>query len=192
MTFFLRVLVVIALGMVLGLWSARAAVDGGFLFGALHDGPWTAWTTVGSPAIDPYARAVLVRAGVLPLGADEGLAFSATTDGSGRALDGACDYTLEGTDPPARFWSLGLFDRRGAPVANAANRYALSSQDVLRIDGSGLAIAVSSEAHPGNWLPSPSRGPFVLMLSLYEANLGNGIASSAEPTLPSIRRLTCR
>jgi hypothetical protein len=189
-SFFLKVLVVIALGMVLGLSATRASIDKGFLFGAVRDGPWTAWTTVGSNTIDPYARAVVVSSGLLPLGTDEGLAFYATADSNGRPLDGACDYTVEGNDPPARFWTLGLFDRRGTPVANAADRYALSSQDVLRRDDTRVMVAVSPSARPGNWLPAPPKGRFTLMLSLYESN--SGIASAAEAALPVIRRGACR
>ena len=192
MSFFLKVLVVIALGMVLGLSATRAAIDRGFIFSALRDGPWTAFTNVGSPGIDPYARAVLARTGILPLGTDEGLAFIAKVDGRGRPLDGACDYVLDGTDPPGRFWTLGLFDLRGAPIPNPANRYALSSQDVLRLDGTRLAVSVSSSAQPGNWLPAPPRGRYALMLSLYESNLSSGITNATDPVLPDIRRVACR
>lgn len=190
MSFVFRALLAVALGTALGLWATQAAVNQGFLFGAVTSGPWAAFPTVGSDRVDPYARAVVARSAYLPVGADEGLAFYATTDSDGRPLSGACVYDLSSDEPSARFWSLGLFDRSGHVVANPAGRYALTSQDVVRLDHR-ITIAIASSVQPGNWLPSPSRGPFTLVLSLYESTGGTALAAAADTVLPVIQRKTC-
>lgn len=191
MPFFLKVLVVTLLGTALGLLLTEAAVERGFLFGRVAQGPWTAWPATGSPKIDPYARAVLARTGLVPMSSDEGLAFLAANDAEGRPLEGACDYALEGPDPAARFWSLGLFDPRGDVTANAVDRYALTSQDVVRLDNK-VGVAVSAIPQPGNWLPAPSTGRFTLLLSLYESTLGAALSSKPDFALFQLRRVACR
>ena len=190
MSFVLKALLAVILGTALGLGATQAAVHRGFLFGAVAAGPWIAFPTVGSPNVDPYARAVLAHTAYVPIGADEGVAFSAVRDGDGRPLDGACEYVLDSGELTARFWTLGLYDRAGRTVANAADRYNLTSQDVVRLDHH-IAIAVASSVQPGNWLPAPSRGPFVLVLSLYESSGGTAANAVTETTLPTIRRGAC-
>ena len=190
-SFVFKALLAVAVGTILGLWATQAAVNRGFLFGAVADGPWIAFPTVGSTAIDPYARAVLARTAFVPVGADEGLAFFAASDSDGRLLTGACDYVLESGELTARFWSLSLFDRSGHVVANPASRYAITSQDAVRLDHQ-IAIAVAPTVQPGNWLPSPARGAFTLVMSLYESNSGTATATAADTSLPVIRRGTCR
>lgn len=190
-SFVFKALLAVALGTVLGLWATQAAVNRGFLFGAATDGVWVAFPTVGSNAIDPYARAVLARTAFLPVGADEGLAFYAVRDSDGRPLSGACRYVVESAELSARFWSLGLFDRAGHVIANSADRYAITSQDAVRMDHK-IAIAIAPDVQPGNWLPSPEKGPFTLVMSLYESSSGTAVATAADTVLPTIRRETCR
>lgn len=190
-SFVFKALLAVTLGTVLGLWATQAAVNRGFLFGAVASGPWTAFPAVGSNLIDPYARAVIARSAYLPVGADEGLPFYATGDSEGRPLSGACDYILESDELSARFWSLGLFDRTGHVIANAADRYAITSQDVVRMDHR-IAIAIAPDLQPGNWLPSPARDPFVLAMFLYESSSGTAVAAATDTALPVIRRRACR
>ena len=189
--FVFKALLAVTLGTALGLWATQAAVNRGFLFGAIAAGPWIAFPTVGSNLIDPYARAVVARTAYLPIGADEGLAFYATGDSEGRPLSGACDYVLQSDELASRFWSLGLFDRAGHVIANAADRYAITSQDAVRMDHR-IAIAIAPDLKPGNWLPSSAHDPFVLAMFLYESSSGTAIAAATDTALPVIRRHACR
>ncbi len=191
LSFVAKALVAASVGTLLGLWLTSVAVHGSFPFGAVRVGPWTAFPTVGSPAIDPYARAILSVSAFAPVGADEGVAFFAERDSDNRRLDGRCEYTLETAEPAARFWSIALFDRQGRVVDNPAKRFALTSQEMVRLDRS-TTISVGSDVQSGNWLPSPSEGAFVLMLSFYEANSGTAMAATADMVIPTIRRGSCR
>ena len=190
LSFIARALLTAAVGTLVGLWLTSLVVHGSFPFGAVRVGPWTAFPTIGSPTIDPYARAILSVSAFAPIGSDEGVAFFAERDSDGGRLDGRCDYVLETAEPAARFWSLALFDTKGRAFDNVARRYALTSQEIVRIDRSTI-ISVGRDIQSGNWLPSPE-GPFVLMLSLYEANSGTATAAAADMVIPTIRRGTCR
>ena len=54
-----------------------------------RSGAWTAWPHAGSPDADPYSIAMLARTGEVPLGAGEGIAFTAEIDSDGAPLSGA-------------------------------------------------------------------------------------------------------
>ncbi len=96
-------------------------------------------------------------------------------DETGKPLDGANKYTLhfdEGETPPANaFWSVTLYDPEGFQVANALNRFAVSSWMPFRYNPNGSLDLYFQNENPGsdkeaNWLPCP-KGPFNLTMRLY-------------------------
>ena len=90
----MRLLVDIAIALVIavtiGVSTAWYAIERGFLFGAISAGAWTAWPTAGSADADPYSLATLARTGEVPLGAGEGISFTAENDSDGKPLSGSC------------------------------------------------------------------------------------------------------
>jgi len=177
-------------GLALGLLATWAALDAGYGFGPLVVGPWTAWPQTGVPDIDPYARAALARRGEAPPARGLGIAFVARTDSAGEPLDGRCVYRISSPAPPARFWTLGLFDSDGAPLVNDAQRYAYTSGEILRREGGGFDIEVSRSALPGNWLSPGKARSFVIALRLYDTSID--VAAKPDPsTFPSIVRRFC-
>jgi hypothetical protein len=96
-------------------------------------------------------------------------------DELGKPLDGANQYTLhfdKGATPPVgAFWSITLYDKDGFQVANALNRFAVSSWMNLKQNPDGsLDLYVQNES-PGkdkeaNWLPAP-KGAFNMTMRLY-------------------------
>jgi hypothetical protein len=193
-TVLLRLLFDIALAvvvaLVVGIGSAWYAVDRGRLFGTVTSGEWTAWTSAGSAAPDPYSTAAMARSGEVPLGAGEGIAFTADTDSSGSPLAGSCAYVLVGQTPPARLWTLTVYDAEGRLPATTLKRSGFSSQDILRREDGSFEINLSTEVQPGNWLEVPS-GRFRLTLRLYDAPLAVGTALS-DINMPHIVRGRCR
>ena len=96
-------------------------------------------------------------------------------DESGKPLNGANQYTLhfdKGATPPVRaFWSITLYDAAGFQVANALDRFAVSSWMPFVYNADGSLDLYFQNKTPGpdkeaNWLPAPS-GPFNLTMRLY-------------------------
>jgi len=96
-------------------------------------------------------------------------------DESGKPLNGANEYTVhfdKGATPPVRaFWSITLYDADGFQVANALDRFAVSSWMPFVYNADGSLDLYFQNKTPGpdkeaNWLPAPS-GPFNLTMRLY-------------------------
>lgn len=97
-------------------------------------------------------------------------------DDRGEPLQSDSAYILRFTTaqlPPVHaFWSLTLYDERRFFADNRINRYALSNRDHLAYNDDGSLEVWIQREDPGegktaNWLPTPRRGPFSLVLRLY-------------------------
>jgi hypothetical protein len=97
-------------------------------------------------------------------------------DDTGKPLDGVNKYTIhfdKGATPPANaFWSITLYDGEGFQVANALNRFAVSSWMPFKYNPDGSLDLYFQNQSPGtekeaNWLPAP-KGPFNLTMRLYD------------------------
>ncbi len=176
---------------VVGLGTTWFALTGGTAFGAITIGAWTAWPKTGTSGVDPYARAAIARNGELPIGSGDGVAFFASTDDKGRALDGRCDAVLAGTTPQARFWTLTIYDREGQLIASSLDRKGFTSQEIARQADGSFAIVVAPRARPGNWLPTGGAERYVLVMRLYDTPIGVATRASREAPMPSITLERC-
>jgi hypothetical protein len=127
-----------------------------------------------------YGNYYLKRAIVAQLGLGANLPEDAIYpmnlgDENGKPLDGANKYTVhfdKGAQPPVNaFWSITLYDAEGFQVANALNRFAVSSWMPFQYNPDGSLDLCFQHDSPGkgneaNWLPAP-KGPFNLTLRLY-------------------------
>ena len=116
-----------------------------------------------------YGNYYLKRAIVTQLGLGANLPEDAIYplnlgDEAGRPLDGANKYTLhfdKGATPPVNaFWSITLYDQEGFQVANALNRFAVSSWMPFKSNADGSLDLYFQNESPGkdkeaNWLPAP-------------------------------------
>jgi hypothetical protein len=127
-----------------------------------------------------YGNYYLKRAIVTQLGLGANLPEDAIyplnlADADGKPLDGASNYTIhfdKGQTPPAEaFWSITLYDTEGFQVANALNRFAVSSWMSFKTNPDGSLDLYFQSESPGsdkeaNWLPAP-KGPYNLTMRLY-------------------------
>ncbi len=169
-------------------WFASARGNG---FGAVQIGAWSAWPKSGTADADPYARAAFARSGELPLELADGIAFVATTDDQGRALDGRCDIRIQGRLPQARLWTLTVYDGRGRLIDNAAERYAFTSAEVVWNADRAVEIVLAPRARGGNWLPTGGSDRVTAVLRLYEAPVGIGSRSGDGAEMPSVKQERC-
>ncbi len=164
---------IIALG--LGGGSALLALDRADAIGALRVGQWVAYPDAATAKADPYTRARIAKKASLPLGPAEGLVFTRRLDERDRSLRAECQYVLEGRLPSARFWTLHAADlQTGSPLPSGGRRSALQSRALLREPNGTVRIAIGPDVRPGNWLPITDKGPYRLVLSLYDTPLGSG------------------
>jgi hypothetical protein len=127
-----------------------------------------------------YGNYYLKRAIVTQLGLGANLPEDAVYplnigDEAGKPLDGANNYTLhfdKGQTPPVNaFWSITLYDNDGFQVANALNRFAVSSWMPFKSNPDGSLDLYFQNESPGadkeaNWLPAP-KAPYTLTMRLY-------------------------
>jgi hypothetical protein len=182
--------VAILVAVVLGVSTAWYAVEQGYQFGGVTVGAWKSWPQAGSPTADPYSLAMLARTGEVPLGAGEGLAFTAETDSSGEPLSGRCTYRVVGQTPAARLWTLTAYDLSGRLMVNTARRSGFHSREIVRNSDGSFDIAVSPAVEAGNWLPVNAADRFKLVFRLYDTPLTTG-GRVADLTMPEIRRERC-
>lgn len=167
---FLELLYIVVLGLTVGAALSWFSIQKNHGFGALEIGEWTAWPLAGSQDADPYTKAKTAAEGEVPLGAAEGLAFHASNDSRGNALQRHCQYRLSGTTPPGRFWSLTAHLLEDAkPDENSPISRGMLSQTLLRNTNGQLEIHVGPTFSQGNWLQVEGRGPYRLILRLYDS-----------------------
>lgn len=179
--------------LILGLGTSWYMIDVGTQLTTERHGPWVGWTSAGRADADPYTRAHFARLGTLQLTTEIALTYLAYTDSDGNRLHSSCDYLVEGREPGSNWWSLTVFNDRGELIANAAQRYAFTSQSIaLRPDGT-FAVAMAREASPGNWLPTGGAGRIALMFTTFDAGMSMlGKSVTERKALPVIRRVQCR
>ena len=186
-------LTLISLAIAIGLggysvWYALNAQDG---VGAIRIGQWTAFPDVGSPAADPYSKARVAREGVLALGRAEGLTFVAERDEGGDPLKRECAYTIEGSYPTARFWTLYAADQSLGVIGTGKPRQAaLQSYEVLRQADNAVVISVGARPAPGNWLITNGSGKMYFVLTFYDTPIASSTGLS-DVTLPRIQKAGC-
>ncbi len=166
-----KVLLVILLAVIAGYASVdMAASMAGMKTGG--NAGWRSWPLADAREGGLYARYHHLRQGELPFSRFLGRRFEARTDDSGNALKGSCRYVVEGTLPPARFWTLALYPLEGAGRVAEARASWLAAEDALP-DGKGrLRIVIDPRMRPGTWLRPPVEGDerFMIVLRLYGLN----------------------
>ncbi len=187
----IKALLACVIGLVVGLWATVLSLRNARGFDAATIGPWTVSEKAGAVDADPYTRAAMERSGEIPLALGEGLQFIARADDSGAALNPRCAYLVGRATPPTRYWTLSLVDPQGFPVENPTRRYGFRSSEILRGADGGFVIAVSANAHAGNWLPIGSNGRFALALRLYDSPLGATAGAIEKDAMPRIVRESC-
>jgi hypothetical protein len=190
--FLIGSLFTLALAAAIGLGTTWMAVTKGTAYGGVTLGAWTAWPKVGTPGIDPYARAMIARSGELPVGSGDGVAFYARADDAGRTLDGRCDVMLSGITPQARYWTITLYDPEGRLIANSVQRHGFTSQEIIRQADGTFEITAAPRARPGNWLPTGAVERYVLVLRLYDTPIGVATRTGRDAPMPAITQRGCQ
>jgi hypothetical protein len=185
----LKIFSMLCAGIVLGLVATWATVIRGTMSGDVNDGPWRTSLDTGSSEGGPYLRARIAVHGLLALNREETIYYTAADDSDGHALDGSCTYRIEGSDPPARWWSITAYGADDFLIPNAADRYSISMNSVARRADGSFAATLSQAKAEGNWIPLAA-GRFDLTMRLYNPQ-AEAVADPANVALPVIRKAAC-
>ena len=176
---------------IVGLGLTYLSLTRGAAFGALSIDSWNAFPKTGTLEADPYARASIARSGRLPIALGDGVSFSVKRDDDGKTLDGRCDVVLQGITPPARYWTLALYNPEGGLIANSVNRYGFTSEEIVRRADGSFEIVVAPRANPGNWLPTGGVERYELVLRLYDTPVGVATKAGREVPMPAVVTRKC-
>ncbi|MDM0047701.1 DUF1254 domain-containing protein [Variovorax sp. J22R115] len=146
-----------------------------------------------------YGNYYLKRAIVAQLGLGANLPEDAIyplnlADDTGKPLVGTNKYAVhfdKGATPPVNaFWSITLYDEEGFQVANALDRFALSSWMPFKPNADGSLDLYFQNDSPGkdkeaNWLPAP-KGSFNLTMRLYSPK-SDALTGKWDP--PAVKKL---
>lgn len=161
-----RILICIAAGLALGVFSAYLAINQVSEMLSVSIGPWKANILAGSEAADIYTRAAVSLNALFALNSSEAVYFIAKTDSSFRPLKLECNYRVEGKNLPARWWSITVYGKDLFLIPNQFDRYSFTSANVQR-DGESWTIYLSRNQKDKNWIPLNGSGEFYLVLRLY-------------------------
>jgi len=183
-----------SIALAVGLASAWYMVEAGSRLTLDRDGPWKRWTQAGAPSADPYTRAHFARAGWLPLSGDAAAYLTTSRDSAGEPLYSDCVYTVSGSKPAARRWTLSAFDLNGALLDSGPGQSVASSDTALPGPGGTLAITISQSPSPGNWLNVTGSTRMQLLLTLYGIRQNTAVKSSTAKAAEPLRidKESCR
>ena len=176
-----------------GLWSTRKPME----FGDVNVDGWISDFAVGSAQASPYVRARVARHGLLALAKSEAVYFVRGQDDEGERLRASCTYRLSGTDMPAQWWSVTLYNTADSKLpVNTDEALSVDATSVKRRDEAtkGPWEAVIAPQRPSdavNWISSNGSDGFDLLLRLYVPE--DALLDSPDTALPppSIEKLNC-
>lgn len=140
-------------------------------------------------------RAVGAAIGIYGNSKEEAYYAAYSSDAAKQPLDGSKNYVLHFSKdqvPPVKFfWSMTMYDLPGRLlVENPINRYAIGSRTKgMKTNADGSVDIYLQGASPGpgketNWLPTPQKGPFFMVLRMYgpQGPLAAGSWQAPQPT----------
>ena len=154
------------------------------------NGVWHTNLNVGSAANDAYSRLQIAITSILALNRSETIYFEATKDAEGQTLTAACDYTLTGPPPDARWWSVTAYGPNDMLIHSTGDRYSASAASVETGADGSVTIALTPDGSGPNGIAT-GNGTFVLLLRLYQPSEAVAAAPDAARLL-TLTKGSCR
>jgi len=115
----------------LGVGSAWLWLTGVGIAG-IDAGAWRVNLLAGSQNADAYTRARIALGAVLALDRSETLYYTTQRDDQGEPLRAECRYKVEGSPPPARWWSITAYDQDHFLFPNTERRYSVGTESAQK------------------------------------------------------------
>ncbi|BCW90020.1 hypothetical protein sos41_31880 [Alphaproteobacteria bacterium SO-S41] len=153
-------------------------------------GIWHMNPLAGSAASDPYSRLYIAITSILALNKSETIYFEAKTDNEGGRLSSACDYTLTGPPPAARWWSVTAYGDNDMLIPTESARYSASAAGATTNADGNVEIALTPAGDGPNGIAT-GNGNFTLLLRLYQPAEDVAAAPETAP-LFTLKKGACR
>ena len=153
----------------------------------VKSGPWNADPSMGTGSANIFVKARTALTILVAVRQREFVYYFTSEDSAGRPLEARCRYRLIGEAPQAAWWSVVLYNRGGFLDPNPARRFSVNASDMAT---PGVNVSVAAQGTGPNWLPSPRRGTFNLVMRLYTPS-PTIISDLRRATLPAIEREGC-
>jgi hypothetical protein len=170
-----------------GLATASQVIEGNVGRFSVNNGAWRTWPSAGSPNIDPYTRGHFLVYGRLPMSTFEAVEYIATSDSQGASLDPSCNYIIQGSMAPARWWRVTA-RQNDSPEVGAGE--SVLSQNALIEPNNQVRVIASRDPQPGNWLKLPRQSYLEFTLTLFSPASSVKSGNAAVP-LPQIVKEAC-
>ena len=110
----------------------------------------------------------------------------------GQQLDGRCSLTVSGMTPPARYWTVTLYNTEGRSGCERDRSARLHQRRDRARRRRPVSRSLSRRGHgPGNWLPTGGIEQYVLVWRLYDTPIGVATRTAKEGPMPAIARKGC-
>ena len=76
-------------------------------------------------------------------------------------------------------------------VANSAERYGFTSQEIARRSDGSFEIVLSARARPGNWLPTGGIDRYLIVMRLYDTPVGVASRTAKDAPMPAVQETGC-
>jgi len=183
---FLFVVAAIILGIGIGVYRIAGVEKSEAFF---NNGNW-----IGSKDL-PLGKDNLLTAQVtvfalFALPSQEAIYLFARRDDEKEILNSETDYTITGNihQIQARYWSITLYGKDLYLVPNAYERYSFNNTSLKTDSAGNFTITVSHQQKGENWLPSPNKTRFNLVLRIYKGEQ-NFLQQLEKTPLPVIKKL---
>lgn len=187
---FFKWLSALALGVALGLGSLWYMIFKAKPPSFAQVGIWRTNLDAGSAANDAYSRLQIAVTSILALNRTETIYFEANADAEGQPFTAACDYTLTGPAPDARWWSVTAYGSDNMLIHSASERYSASAASVEAAADGTIQIALTPDGSGPNGIAT-GNGGFDLLLRLY--NPSEAVAAAPDAAkLFTITKGSCR
>jgi hypothetical protein len=185
------VLIALLIGVGLGVASAYVAVERFAMAGEVRVGQWRGNLNTGSTAADPYTRAAIAKVGLLALARTETIYFFRDSDEEGAPINPACTYLLVGSDQPARWWSVTLYDEQYYLARNDDDATSVDATRTVRNPGGDYSVRIGpARGDAQNWLSTNGAKAVNLTIRLYNPN-AEVQGNPASLRLPLVQKVSC-
>lgn len=153
-----------------------------------HNGNWIGTThlPLGNDALIT-AQVTLFAMYALP--SNEAVYLMSRRDSDGNRFHGSKQYIISGNlaDIKARYWSITVYGKDLYLIPNRAERYSFNNTNIVADSAGNFSIMLSSDEQKGNWLPTPDKAEFNLLLRIYNGDSAFLKQLSVTP-LPQVKR----